>query len=254
MPKGELKLGVNEEHRDALLLAQKRTGIDAAAIASVINAEAARDKSGKWIANSQASTSKAQGLTQFIPDTWEGHAKTGGTLLNEVAVQMGYIREAGGKILVTNRAALLALRNDPTLSIVSGAEFGKDNLAKLQRNGFLPANISDDEKAKYMYYAHHEGFAGATRFLTDSRTTDEATAKRVLSFNLRPSTVESTKQKYGSYAEAYKHFAESEGRRIFPIQVGRNGTAIMNSYVQKYGSYEQGYHVWLKDYTDKNSA
>lgn len=59
------------------------------------------------------------------------------------------------------------------------------------------------------------------------------------------------KQKYGSYTEAYKHFAESEGRRIFPIQVGKNGTAIMSSYVQKYGSYEQGYHAWLKDYTDK---
>lgn len=49
--KGSLKLGANEDYRSALLLAQKRTGIDAAALASLINAEAAT-KNGKWAADS----------------------------------------------------------------------------------------------------------------------------------------------------------------------------------------------------------
>jgi len=249
---GELKLGANEEYRNALLLAQRRTGIDAAAIASVINAEAAvNSKTGKWIANSQAGTSSARGLTQFIPSTWETRAKVKGSYLNEVALQRGLIDEKDGQFSIKDRAGLLALRDDPTISVVTGAEFGKDNLAALDRNGFLPKDLSDDEKAKYMYFAHHEGFAGATRHLTDSGTANADTARRVLTLNLGAKKTEALKAQYGSYNEAYKLFAESQARKIFPIQVGSKGGAIIEAYVKKYGNYERGYRGWLNDYTDK---
>ena len=161
------------------------------------------------------------------------------------------IGEKNGQFIIKDRASLLALRDDPTISIVTGAEFGKDNLAALDRNGLLPKNLSDDEKAKYMYFAHHEGFAGAARHLTDSRTASADAAKQVLTLNLGAKKTEALKAQYGSYNEAYKHFAESQARKIFPVQVGSKGTATMDAYVKKYGNYEQGYRAWLNDYTDK---
>lgn len=255
MPRGELRLGVNEEYREALLLAERRTGIDAAALAGVIDAEAAKDReTGRWLPDSQASTSSARGLTQFTDDTWVAQARIRGSYLNETALQRGFISPTDNGYEVLDRTALLALRDDPTLSIVSAAEHGRDNLARLERNGFLPANLSDDEKAKYMYYAHHEGYAGATRHLTDSRTADENAARRVLETNRAVvrarygTTVDEFVERHnGSYREAYQEFAESEARRIFPIQVGRR---TVNQYVERHGSHEQGYRAWLNDYTD----
>lgn len=253
--RGELRLGVNEEYREALLLAERRTGIDAAALASLIDAEAAKDRrTGRWLPDSQASTSSARGLTQFINDTWVAQARVGGSLLNETALERGYIRATDNGFEVLDRTALLALRDDPTLSIVSAAEHGRDNLARLERNGFLPANLTDDEKAKYMYFAHHEGYAGATRHLTDSRTADENQARRALETNRAvvrarygTTVAEFVERHNGSYREAYQEFAEAEARRIFPSQVGRR---TVNQYVEQHGSYEQGYRAWLNDYTD----
>lgn len=245
---GELKLGVNEEYKDALLLAQKRTGIGAAALASVINAEAAVDKSGKWLANSQAPRGTARGLTQFLAGTWIERAKVRGSYLNEVALQNGFIREEKGRFVVVNENSLLALRDNPTASIVTAAEYGRDNLATLDRNGFLPRNINDDQRAKLMYYAHHEGTGGAARVLTDSRTVDEQAARRVFALNGKSKLGETLKNQSGSYAEAYKNWAESEGKRIFPSQTGAK---TIDAYVQKHGNYEQGYRNWLFDYSDK---
>jgi LysM repeat protein len=243
IPIGDLKLGVNEEYHDALILAQKRTGIDAAALAAVINAEAARDKSGKWLANSQAPKGTARGLTQFLKGTWLERAHIQGSYLNEVALQKGFIREVKGKFVVVDENSLLALRDNPTVSIVTAAEYGKNNLELLNRSGLLPRNLSDDQKAKYMYVAHHEGFGGALRYLTNSNDVDEATAKYILTKNYAAGL----KDKYGSYVEAYKHWAEGTSRRNFPSQVG---SKTMNTYVQKYGNYEQGYRAWLTDYVN----
>lgn len=245
---GGLKLGGNEEYKDALLLAQRRTGIDAAALAAVINAEAAVDKNGKWIADSQAPKGTARGLTQFLAGTWVERVKVRGSYLNEVALQKGFIREEKGRFVVLDEKSLLALRDNPTASIVTAAEYGRGNLATLDRNGFLSKNINDDQRAKLMYYAHHEGMGGAARLLIDSRTADEQSARRVFALNGKSKLSETLKNQYGSYTEAYKHWAESEGKRIFPSQTGAK---TINAYVQKYGNYEQGYRNWLFDYTNK---
>ena len=243
IPKGDLKLGVNEEYHEALIMAQKRTGIDAAALASVINAEAAGGKSGKWLASSQAPKGTARGLTQFLKGTRLERARIKGSYLNEVALQKGFIREEKGKIIVVDENSLLALRDNPTVSIVTAAEYGKNNLELLNRSGLLPNNLSDDQRAKYMYVAHHEGFGGALRYLTNSNDVNEATAKYILTKN----SAAGLKDKYGSYTEAYKHWAEDTSRRTFPSQVG---SKTMNAYVQKYGNYEQGYRAWLTDYVN----
>lgn len=251
-PAGELSLGVNERYRDALLLAQRRTGIDAAAIAGLINAEAARDRGGRWIADSYNEDSGARGLTQFLAGTWVDRATAAGTYLNEVAVQRGFVRrDENGRFVVVNRQALLDLRNDPTASIVSAAEYGRDNLAGLERLGLLPANMTDDQRARYMYYAHHEGFAGAVRLLTDSRNVTEDAARLALVQGRGRTRALAMMREHGSYAAAFRVWTDQRSRYLFPTQVGagRDGQRIIDRYVAGHGDYEHGYRAWLEEYT-----
>lgn len=251
-PAGELTLGVNERYRSALLLAERRTGIDAAALAGLINAEAARDRQGRWVADSYNPDSGARGLTQFLAGTWADRATTAGTYLNELAVERGYVRrERGGGFTVVDRPSLLALRNDPTASIVSAAEYGRDNLASLERLGLLPANLTDDQRARYMYYAHHEGLAGAVRLLTDSREATEDQARRALVMGRGRARALASMRQHGSYAAAFRAWTEERAEYLFPIQVGRGreGRRIVERYLDAHGDHEHAYRAWLEDYT-----
>ncbi|MET0649316.1 MAG: peptidoglycan-binding protein [Pyrinomonadaceae bacterium] len=252
-PAGELNLGVNERYRDALLLAERRTGIDAAALAGLVNAEASRDGNGRWIADSFNRQSNAAGLTQFLPRTWVDRATTADTYINELAVERGFVRrERGGGFTVVNREALLELRNDPTASIVSAAEYGRDNLRSLERNGVLPANMTDDDRARYMYYAHHEGFAGAVRLLTDSRGVTEDAARSALTLGLNSRTAAAARaRQHGSYAAAFRVWTEERARRLFPSQFDGSPAArrTIDRYVTQHGDYEHGYRAWLEAYT-----
>lgn len=248
---GELSLGVNERYRDALLLAQRRTGIDASAIAGLINAEAARDRGGRWVADSYNERSGARGLTQFLAGTWLDRATAAGTYLNEVAVGRGFVRrDENGRFVVANRQALLDLRNDPMASIVSAAEYGRDNLAGLGRLGLLPAGITDDQRARYMYYAHHEGFAGAVRLLTDSRNVTEDAARVALVQGRGRQRALASMREHGSYAAAFRAWTEERARYLFPTQLtGREGQRAIARYAAEHGDYEHGYRAWLEDYT-----
>ena len=167
-----LVLGVNEDYRADILKAQEITGIDSAAIAALIDAEAAKIKSGvnkgKWDKNSFNATSHAGGLTQFLENSWVGHAQNPAHLLNSRGKAAGFIN-AANKVVAGKRAALLELRFEPLLSIVSAAEFGVDNLKALTHAGVLPGGITDDQRARYMYLAHHEGPGGAVGFLNGTR-------------------------------------------------------------------------------------
>ena len=163
-----LNLGVNEVYRQALLKAQEITGIDGAALAALIDAEAGKIASGpekgQWNRRAVNNDSGAAGLTQFLASTWLAHARDSGTLLNRVAKERGLVTAldavAGGR-----ETDLLNLRFDPELSIVSAAEYGVANLRALDNKGLLPTAIGDDEKARFMYLAHHEGATGAINFL-----------------------------------------------------------------------------------------
>lgn len=164
----QLDLGANEVYRAALTKAQEITGIDASALAALIDAEASRINSGpeqgQWNRRAFNNASGAAGLTQFLASTWRDHARDSDTLLNEVAKKAGFITAldavAGGR-----DSELMELRFNPELSIVSAAEYGIANLRTLDDKGLLPDNIGDDEKARFMYLAHHEGVTGAINFL-----------------------------------------------------------------------------------------
>jgi len=250
---GALTLGVNERYRDALLLAERRTGIDAAALAGLINAEASRDRNGRWVADSYNPQSHAAGLTQFLPRTWMGRATAAGTYVNELAVGRGYVRrERDGSFTVVNRQAILDLRNDPTASIVSAAEYGRENLRSLERYGLLPENLTDDRRARYMNYAHHEGLAGAVRLLTDSRGVTEEAARRALTLGLNSRTAAAARaRQHGSYAEAFRVWTEQRARHLFPSQFdgSRASRQLIDRYVSQHGDYEHGYRAWLENYT-----
>lgn len=162
-----LKLGVNETFRDELMSASQRTSIDASALAALIDAEAAKE-GGVWQADSFNQSSKAAGLTQFLVGTWIEQAEGTDTLLNEKASALGYIG-SDGQVRGKNEDEVLALRFDPLLSIVTAAEYGVSNLRKLKKRGVLPDGATDDDKAKYMYLAHHEGAGGAIGFLSGDK-------------------------------------------------------------------------------------
>ncbi|MGO1076398.1 hypothetical protein [Inquilinus sp. CA228] len=168
-----LKLGKNDVYRGEIQAAEKATGIDGSAIAALIDAEAAKIGSGankgQWDQDSYNPTSKAGGMTQFLENTWAGHARNPAHLLNTHGKAAGLIT-AANKIAAGKKADLLKLRFDPLLSIVSAAEYGVDNLKTLDKAGVLPKSLTDDQRARYMYLAHHEGAAGATGFLNGSKT------------------------------------------------------------------------------------
>ena len=161
-----LSLGINEVFRASLLKAEAITRIDAAALAAVIDAEAAKINGGHWDPKSFNRKSGAAGLTQFVKDTWLGHARHSTTLLNKVAKEKGLVTALDG-VVGAREDDLLKLRFDPELSIVSAAEFGVSNLKALDDAGLIPDGIGDDEKARFMYLAHHEGASGARAFLAN---------------------------------------------------------------------------------------
>lgn len=90
-----LNLGINAPFRAALETAQHLTGIDASAIAALIDAEAAKIKSGAnkgmWDKDSHNAGSGATGLTQFLASTWVGHAEIPAHLLNSRGKDAGFI-------------------------------------------------------------------------------------------------------------------------------------------------------------------
>ena len=165
----DLSLGPNETYRPYLLEAERLTGIDAAAIAAIIDAEASKLGNGQWNSNSRAGGSSAAGLTQFLDDTWLAQAARKGTQLNLVCKAKGDVSDIN-EIVPGRQADLLALRFDPRLSILSAAEYGLFNCNAMIKDGLVDDQIGDDEKAQYIYLAHHEGLAGAEKYLRRSDT------------------------------------------------------------------------------------
>lgn len=159
----ETGLGPNVRYREALSAAAQRTGIPATALATIVDAEAAKDHEGRWNCLSRNPRSSAAGLGQFLNATWEGLAETPGTALNATARGRGWL-DAGGRVLNEARGALLALRYDATAAIDGVADYARGNLAQLQQYG-VKTDDSVTATARAAYLAHHLGLGDAVRFL-----------------------------------------------------------------------------------------
>nr|WP_229426047.1 type VI secretion system tip protein TssI/VgrG [Pseudoduganella violacea] len=244
-----LKLGVNELYADAINFASRRTDVPGSSIAAIIGAEAgkiskaqikvAADKefysthpglnpggkltksqevewnnlrryySEQWDPDSYNSSTGASGLTQFMPDAWNDMARKEGSYLNEYAAKVGYV---DGKGVILDSEKLLKLRFDPTLSIVTAAEYDQDIFKRLEKTKnhddepIVPENLSADERAKYIYIGHHEGYKGAVSFI--QKTLSESRANTLLTANVSDQTVRQNMidAANGSKADAYQKF------------------------------------------------
>ena len=158
-------LGPNARHAPILQAAAARTGIPAAALAAIVDAEAGKARDGTWQTYSRNPRSSAAGLGQFLSRTWEGMAETGGTWLNGLARANGWLGD-NGQVLASARATVLSLRYDPTAAINGIADFAKRNLDGLDRAG-VSAHGEVGATARLAYLGHHLGLGDAVRFMRD---------------------------------------------------------------------------------------
>ncbi|MES1973665.1 MAG: peptidoglycan-binding protein [Pseudomonadota bacterium] len=156
-------LGPNTRYRDSLCAAARQTGIPATALASIIDAEAAKRRDGSWNPSSRNPRSSAAGLGQFLSRTWEGLAERPGTWLHAVASTNGWLNDRG-KVRGDARGSLLALRYDPNASIRGIADFARQNLDRLESKG-VKTNDNVRTIARAAYLSHHLGFGDAMKFL-----------------------------------------------------------------------------------------
>ncbi|MEA1013957.1 peptidoglycan-binding protein [Sphingosinicella sp. LY1275] len=156
-------LGVNARHEASLNAAAARTGIPAAALAAIVDAEAAKDRDGGWKAYSRNPRSSAAGLGQFLSGTWQSEAERPGTWLNGEAKARGWLTE-NGKVARGARAELLALRYDAGASIQATADYARGNLDRLRRAG-VAVGDSMEGVAHAAYLGHHLGVGDAIKFM-----------------------------------------------------------------------------------------
>jgi hypothetical protein len=158
-----------------------------------------KDKKGKpafrtirelWNPNSGNAQSGAAGLTQFLASTWLDHVLRPGYYIHEQCVANGWVKKAqikkgltrwafalaDGKTTTTPYShrsdatvqKCLAMRMDPTWSILAAADYGNANLKLLKAKGFKIDTLQDMDKAKLMYLMHHEGEGAGPAFINNT--------------------------------------------------------------------------------------
>lgn len=156
-----LELGPNAIYVGSILGSSRRTKLPPHSLAAIVGGEANIGANKVWDPNSV--NDDVLGLTQFDTDTWLHEANRRGTFLNEFARSGGYL-DARGKVRPEKREALLKMRTNPDLAINAGADYAAHNLAVLKEEGLI-IDDSPAALARYAYLAHHEGLAGARKFL-----------------------------------------------------------------------------------------
>lgn len=168
-----------------------------------------RELSATWDPQSYNATSKAGGLTQFLESTWIEVATKPGSYVNEQAKAQGLVND---KNEVVDRAKLLDLRFDATTSIVAAAELDKGYFTQLSARTkddgtpLVPANLTADQKAQYIYLVHHEGAGGAAQILKGTLTDTRAEGllkNHVADADKRQAMIEAAD---GSAAKAYTDY------------------------------------------------
>ncbi|WP_294936522.1 hypothetical protein [Tardiphaga sp.] len=169
-------LGRNAGYSTSIASAADRAGIPRAALASIIDAEAAKNRDGSWQTMSRNTRSTASGLGQFLSGTWKSEAERAGTWLNATARRNGWIG-ANGQVLPDARATLLDLRNNAEASINATADYASHSLGRLAAAG-VAIGTTTSEIAHAAYLGHNLGIADAVRFLRGGL--DEVRARRLL--------------------------------------------------------------------------
>jgi hypothetical protein len=190
----------NSRHQPALEAAAARTGIPAAALTAIVDAEAAKARDGSWKTFSRNPRSSAAGLGQFLSGTWVGEAERSGTWLNATAKNRGWIG-ANGKVAPGARSELLSLRYDAEASINATADYARANLDRLRKAGVASAN-GVDGIAHAAYLGHHLGIGDAVKFLRHGL--DPSRARTLLHAQVGSASAERRIAQVGSAAGAHR--------------------------------------------------
>ncbi len=250
----DLYLGVNNVYRDWVKKAATRSGLMPQAVAAVMNAEAAKDKTGKWEPNSKSSKSSATGMTQFLDASWIGEAVRNGTYLHDKCVKEGWLSQddkgawrfkksdatfltAPGlerklrKLLTGRRKSsdknlqkLLNLRYEPEFAIMAAMDYAKANLANLAGRGYAVDSLNEVEKARIMYLCHHLGLADAIHFIQNTIPEESV---------------------FGTNKKGKMVLKQNGARSLLITQIGL--AKAVNGYIKPNdGSWVKGHRAWLK--------
>ena len=170
-----------------------------------------------WDERAAPPRGSARGATQFLERTWLGEAQRPGTYLNEEARRRGLV-DAEHRLVAGRTAELLELRFDNTVCVVAAAEYDAHELAGLQEAEplLVPREMTDRQRAQYLYLVHHEGGEGAGQIL--SHTLGDSRALVLLASNVPdPAAREALLVRHGSPAAAYQAWIRDYlERRIQP--------------------------------------
>lgn len=145
----------------AIRNASSRTGVDFAYLMEKAEAESSFDT------NAKAATSSAEGLFQFIDQTWLNMVATHGQKHGLARYAAMIDRRPDGSVEVHDPAMkqrILDLRRDPKTAALMAAEFAAGNRRYLEQH--TNGTIGKTE----LYLAHFLGAKGAARFLNTDQT------------------------------------------------------------------------------------
>lgn len=144
--KNQQAISQQAEVRAAIARAAGSTGVDFDYLLAQAKIESNLDPQAR------ASTSSASGLYQFTNGTWlDTLARHGGDH------GLGWASEAASNPALRTQA--MALRFDPQVAALMGAELANDNKAA------LTTTLGHEPEPAELYLAHFLGITGATRFL-----------------------------------------------------------------------------------------
>jgi LysM repeat protein len=255
-----LMLGPNAEFRGYVKTAAQRAGLVLQSVAAVMNAEATKDKTGKWKADSKSNKSSATGMTQFLDGSWVGEALRTGTHLNAKVMQNGWLskdakgqlqfKKADGsfvtgpdllrklmKLVTSKRVAsdgnlqkLLDLREQAEYAIIGAMDYAKGNLDALSAKGYDVAGLNDTEKARIMYLCHHLGIGDAIHFIQHTIPEEDV---------------------FKQGKNGKKVLIQNGARKLLTAQLGA-AQAEKDYVTPNGGSWVKGHRAWLGDFVDRN--
>jgi Transglycosylase SLT domain len=141
---------------ETILQAADVTGVDSAYLMALA------DKESSFIPSSKASTSSAEGLFQFVSNTWLEVVRSFGPKYG-LAEEAAAIQSINGQLTITDNALrehVLGLRRDSYLAALMAAEMMKRDRARVERR--IGRTISRSE----FYLAHFFGADSASRFMS----------------------------------------------------------------------------------------
>jgi hypothetical protein len=185
--------------------------------------------------SSQASTSSARGLFQFIEQTWLGTVKEAGAALGFGTYAAAIDKSSSGSYSVSDpamRKAILDLRDDPAVNSAMAGVLTQSNSFKLTAN--LGRKPTDAE----LYMAHFMGVSGASRLITAAQDTPNAngaqmfapaaSANRSIFYN-RDGSARTVSQVYSELSARYDNAANSQSTRTALASAGAaRGTSARN--------------------------